>query len=407
MVIRKLEKWEDWFESDRIIGTAFLHGWNEKESEEKFRKQGSGEEPRAEEAWGLYDEEGHMQTSFVTTTRKVSFEGSVIPISEVNMVASLPEGRGSGNVRALMGEVLRDFRKRGDVFAVLHPFSFAFYRKFGFDLISKSMTQKLPVSELAGYTCRHTVRQVRSQEDTNAARVLYEQYIMKRNLADLRTDKDWEYRGNGEFGEPDWFSRGKQQYSYVFSDESGDHAYMKFVFEPGPEGPFSGDMRVTELVYDSPAAFMSVLGFIYGMRAKLENVILSVPDDIDLSVMIPECDHIEQTLGGHLMGRVLDVEKVLYLLRQPEGSGRYCIQVEDAFLPENSGIYTVSYQDGKTVAVDRFENEADLVVGMDTFSQLSAGLYDLSAACYRKGTVVKNNMEILKQVFYKKQVYAS
>ena len=210
MVIRKLEKWEDWFESDRIIGTAFLHGWNEKDSEEKFRKQGTGEEPRFEEAWGLYDEEGHMQTSFVTTTRKVSFEGAVIPISEVNMVASLPEGRGSGNVRALMAEVLRDFKNRGDIFAVLHPFSFAFYRKFGFDLISKSMTQKLPVSELSGYTCRHTVRQVRSQEDSNAARALYEQYIMKRNLADLRTDKDWEYRGNGEFGEPDWFSRGKQ-----------------------------------------------------------------------------------------------------------------------------------------------------------------------------------------------------
>ena len=59
------------------------------------------------------------------------------------------------------------------------------------------------------------------------------------------------------------------------------------------------------------------------------------------------------------------------------------------------------------MSVDKFENEPELVVGIDTFSQLSAGLYDLSAACYRKGTVLKNNMEILKQVFYKKQVYAS
>lgn len=45
VIIRKLEKWEEWFESDRIIGTSFFHGWNEKESEEKFRKQGTGEEP--------------------------------------------------------------------------------------------------------------------------------------------------------------------------------------------------------------------------------------------------------------------------------------------------------------------------------------------------------------------------
>ena len=33
MEIRKLTSWQEWFESDRIIGTAFLHGWNEKEAE--------------------------------------------------------------------------------------------------------------------------------------------------------------------------------------------------------------------------------------------------------------------------------------------------------------------------------------------------------------------------------------
>ena len=108
MEIRKLDKWEEWFESDRIIGTAFLHGWNEKEAEEKFRKQGSGEEERNEEAWGLYDDEGHMQTSFVTTTRKVMFEQCEIPISEVNMVASLPE------YRAAFSETSSDLGDKND-----------------------------------------------------------------------------------------------------------------------------------------------------------------------------------------------------------------------------------------------------------------------------------------------------
>lgn len=407
MEIRKLEKWEEWFESDRIIGTAFLHGWNEKEAEEKFRKQGSGEEERNEEAWGLYDDEGHMQTSFVTTTRKVMFEQCEIPISEVNMVASLPEYRAGGNVRALMSCVLRDFRERGDVFAVLHPFSFAFYRKFGFDLIAKSMMQKFPVEELKNYTCSCQVRQVRSDKDMPDLKNLYKKYIENKNLADLRTEKDWTYRGNGEFGEPDWFSRGKQSYTYIFYDELGDHAYLKYVFEPGPEGPFTGDLRATELVYDSPKAFMSVLGFIYGLRAKLVNVILEVPDNIDLSVMVPECDHVEQNLSGHLMGRVLDVEKVLKMLRQPEGEGEYIIRIDDEFLEENSGTYEVTYRKGRTVSVEKTEQDPDMILKIDTFSQLSAGIYDLENALYRPGTEVLKKYDILKQVFHKKLIMAS
>ncbi len=409
MEIRKLDRWEEWMESDRIIGTAFLHGWDEKKSEETFKKQASGEEERNEEAWGVFDEEGIMHTSFVTSTRKVMFDGNIIPLSEVNMVASLPEYCNGGNVRRLMAAVLRDFRARGDVFAVLHPFSFAFYRKFGFDLISKGMTQKLPVGELKNFSLSYDVRQVRSEKELASLRRMYEAYIQTRNLADLRSDKDWVYRGNGEVGQADWFSRDKQSYTYIFSDETGDRAYLKFVYDFGPEGPFTGDMRITELIYDSPEAFKNVMGFVYGMRAKLINVIISVPDHIDLSVLISECDHVEQTLGGHLMGRVLDPEKVLTLMKQPEGKGSYTLCLKDDFLEENSGIFTVNYQDGKTVDVSKggTEKEADLVLDIRTFSQLCAGLLSLDQAVYREGTVLCKNQETLTQVFQKKLIYAS
>ncbi len=79
MYTKKLTKWQEWFESDRIVGTSFLHGWNEKEAEEKARKQGTGELPREEEAWGVFDDAGHMQTTIVTSTRKVMFEKKSFP----------------------------------------------------------------------------------------------------------------------------------------------------------------------------------------------------------------------------------------------------------------------------------------------------------------------------------------
>ena len=152
-------------------------------------------------------------------------------------------------------------------------------------------------------------------------------------------------------------------------------------------------------MYDSPAAFRSVLGFIYGLRAKLENVVLTLPEKIDLSVLIPECGHAEQTLRGNLMGRVLDVEKALQVMRQPAGAGEYRIRVADDFLPENTGTYLVSYWDGKTEKVERTEQAPDLEVGIGTFSQLAVGLYDLQTALYREGTVLSGNEELLRRLF--------
>ena len=405
MEIRKLQCWEEWFESDRIIGTAFLHEWDEKKAREKFRKQGMGEEPRDEEAWGLFNEDGRMQTSFVTTTRRAYFEGTVIPVSEVNMVASLPEARGIGNVRALMAAVLRDFKARGDLFAVLHPFSFAFYRKYGFDLAAENLTQKFPVEELRNFSCKMDVRQARSENDIPALAALYERCVRDKNLANLRTEKDFVYRGNGEFGPPDWWTK-SQSYTYIFSDDAGDHAYLKFVFEHGPEGPFSGDLHVKELIFDSPEAFSSALGFIYGMRAKLEKVILEIPENVHMAFLLPECDHVEEKLAGHLMGRVLEVKHVLQLLRQPNGRGCYRIRVEDPFLPENTGTWEVSFSDGKSVDVTRTEVPADLIVNITTFTQLALGLYPFRQALYRPGTVLYGQEAIFSALFTKKVIFA-
>lgn len=403
MEIRKLERWEEWFESDRIIGTAFLHGWDEKKAEEEFRKQGTGETPRTEEAWGLFDDSGRMQTSFVTSSRKVYFEGAVIPVCEINMVGSLPEARGYGNVRAMMAAVLRDFRARGDLFAVLHPFSFAFYRKYGFDLVTERLTQKFPVEELRDFSCSMNVRQARSESEIPALKALYERCVRNKNLADVRSEEDWAYRGNGEYGAPDWWSK-SQSYTYIFSDTEGDRAYLKFVFEHGPEGPFSGDLRAKELVFDSPAAFFSVLGFIYGMRAKLEHVILEIPEDIHMSFLLPECDHAEEKLGGHLMGRVLDVKKVLEQMKQPEGSGSYVLRVTDGFLPEAGGTFEVTYRSGRTEKVEESAETPDLTLSIQTFSQLAVGLYGLSEALYRPGTELSGKKEVLERVFVRKMI---
>lgn len=411
MEIRKLTTWEEWLESDRVIATAFLHKWEEEKARASFQAQAEGKEPREDEAWGLFNDSGRMTASIITQKRAYAFDGQIVPAGEVHMVASLPEERGGGHIRSLMADVLRDFRARGDIFAVLIPFSFAFYRKFGFELVSRSMSQKADMAQLAEFTCDYTVRRVDAPEDVQAVRALYDQFILDKNLAPARSEKDWAWRGNGEYGEPNWWRGDATQYTYLFADAAGqDHAYLKFLFAPGPDGPFVGSMEVTDLVYDSPEALRQVLGFCYGMRAKMTEINLELMDDLDLAAILPESDKVERKLGGHFMGRLLDVRKALLLMHQPQGEGSYTIRLEDSFLPENSGLYTVSYRDGKASDVVRSDDlegmtelsstvAPDLEVTQETLCPMILGRFDLKTATYRPGTKVNGKQEILAQAF--------
>lgn len=407
-MIKKLSSWQEFMDSDRVISTAFLDNWNEEKSRQQSKKWEKEPDPD-EERWGLYDDEGNMVTSFIAGPARLIYDGQIIDCGEGHMIGSLPEARSHGNVRSMLHFVMEEFRSRGYVFCEFVPFSFAFYRQFGFELIARDLTQKFSIDQLKHFTCSMRVKQVRSQHDTNAARRLYEHFILDKNFARIRQDQEWTYHGSGEFGERDWFNKDKQIYTYLFYDDSGNaRGYLSYFFAPGPDGPFTGTMKITDMVYDSPETFRNILGFCYGLRAKMLDVEVGLMDDLDLALVLPECeDKIQRKLEGHITCRVLNVEKALSLMKQPQGSGSYSVKVTDAFMTENTGLYKVSYQGSKTVSVERSNDmtqTADLDVDETTLVQLLAGRADLWEAKYRPGTKVNGNRQILEQAFVHKTI---
>ncbi|MBQ4258225.1 MAG: GNAT family N-acetyltransferase [Clostridia bacterium] len=411
MEVRKLLTPQEWLEAESISATAFLFKQDKEKSRQEYQAQYEGKKPRYEDAWGCFDETGRMCSSFVTYPHDLMFDGAAVAGAEINMVSSLPENRGGGNIREMMKTVLSVLREEGRVFATLHPFSFSFYRKFGFELASRAMRQEAAVSEFAGFTCEYNVRRVGSQEDVDRIRPLYRDFIRDKNLSIVREDKDWEYRGEGEFGQIGVFHFDDVEYSYLFlDDEENVHAYVKFTFTPSKENFIIGTMNVLDLLYDSPKAFKSVLAFAYGMRAKIATFSCALSEKLDLGLIVPNADHVKRTLSGHNMARVLNPEAVLWGMRQPEGEGEYSVEIEDALLAVNSGFYTVKYQNGKTQSVSHEApgcgKKADLRVTVETFCQLAIGLADLKTALYRPGTELCGEFQKMARVFPEKTVLA-
>ena len=404
MEIRKLSSAQELFESERVIETAFLHPWNEDEAR-MHRKQDQAMQPLGQQAWAIFDDEGRMTTSISTLQRRLAFCGEVVTAGEIHMVGSLPEHRGAGGVRALMHAILRDFAARGDALAVLIPFSCSFYRKFGFEIAARTLRQRVAIEQLAGFACPLRVTQLRTQGDLAPMRALADAFARERNLAELWGDDAWAWQGNGDFGAPDWLHPERQRYTYLLWDESDALcAYLRFSYFHEPGKPFVGELEVCDLVYATPEALRAALGFLYRMRAKVHHVNFDLAD-VDLATLLPESDQVEQTVDSHVMARLLDIPRMLRLMPQPEGSGSYVIAASDSFLPENSGHYQVSYDDGQASSVTLCDLPADLQVESTTLTQLVVGRMALDEARYRPGTLIHDSERALARVFTRRPVH--
>lgn len=405
MEVRKLTDPSDWLESERVIQTAFLHPWDEAEAQRQTKAQAEGTAPRPEESWGLFDADGTMVTSISTLRHRLSFGGQTIGAGEIHMVGSLPEHRGGGGVRTLMGEILHDFRRRGDALAVLIPFSCSFYRKFGFEMATHVRCQRVAIQQLAGFSCDLRVTRVWKEDDLEPVRTLWDAFAATHDLAELRDDSAWTWLGNGDYGAPDFLHPERQRYTYVLWDtDNKPCAYLRFSFFHEPDMPFVGELAVSELVWNSPASLRASLGFLYRMRAKVSHVNLETAD-VELATLLPESDRVEQRIDSHVMARLLDVEQMLRLMPQPYGEGSYVLEVKDTFLPEVGGRWQAAYADGRATAVKRTDLSPDLVADETTACQLVLGRIGLADALYRPDVRVNGNAETLGRAFVRRPVY--
>lgn len=84
--------------------------------------------------WAAFDEEsGEMMSTVYVTDYRVQFDGGRYKMGGIGGVASLPQYRRAGGIRACFQKALPILYREGYVFSYLYPFSTAYYRKFGYE----------------------------------------------------------------------------------------------------------------------------------------------------------------------------------------------------------------------------------------------------------------------------------
>ena len=105
------------------------------------------------------------------------------------------------------------------------------------------------------------------------------------------------------------------------------------------------------------------------------------------------------------MGRIVHVEKVLSLMKAPQEVGEAVIEVEDPFLPENSGRYRLLFENGAIQSVSRTELPPDLLCRIGDLTRLVLGTDDPLVSLTAPGVTVAGKKELLCRLFPKKNLY--
>ncbi|WP_373894709.1 GNAT family N-acetyltransferase [Virgibacillus natechei] len=293
-------------------------------SEEELQKK--KEEVKRHTIWG-WMEEGQLAAKVHLIPLSCYIHGQSFEMGGISSVATWPEYRRQGMIKHLLYHALKQMKQNGQTLSFLHPFSFAFYRKYGWEHAFSQQHYSIALEKLKkewggeGYVRR-------KQPDIPVLNRIYTEYAKTFNGMLERDEKWWNQR--------------------VLRDES-QHIAIAYSADGHPEGYLLYRVKeqvltVKEMVYNNLNGRKLLLQFIGNHDSMAEKANLVVPEDDNMPLLLDE-PRFEQKLLPYFMARIVDVQA--FLEAYPfEGDSKLTLEVEDEFLPENSGAYQLGRGDG-------------------------------------------------------------
>lgn len=333
--IRKLKD-EELDESISLSEYAFQYKLNEEERNEKLKRL------KSEQIWG-YFVVGKLAAKMTIFPMHTCIQGEVFAMGGVASVATWPEYRRKGMVGKLLEHSLKVMKEDGQTISFLHPFSFSFYREYGWETYAEYKAYTLQpsqfpkVKQMAG-------KVIRADQDWRLLNRIYETYARSYNGMLLR-DEDW-------WRKTVFLKKADQ--TAVYYNESGEpRGYILYKVE-------NKGMNIHEFIFLNEDARQGLWKFISNHDSMIENVSLSAPVHDQLAFLLPN-PKFKQEIIPYSMARIVDVAAFLEKYRFNESSKRQTLQiaVQDRQAPWNHGTFDIQVNEAGEAKVNVLSNEKD------------------------------------------------
>ena len=350
-------------------------------------------EAETKEDWGAFDENGKLMGRIINNKFEFYLDGKPVRCGGIGAVATLPEYRGQGVIKAIFRKLLQAAYKDGEVISTLFPFKHEFYRKQGYEVLTPWNVYSLKPELLCRYSFDGEVIKWVSGDPVDDFMSVYEGFIPRFGLVTARTSEQMLDHLKVEKPYID------RKFSYVLKRDGRAVAYV--IFTDIRNDP-AAILNVDECAWTGREGFEAILGFLARFEADYGTIRIGLPKGTDLLRIIrtPHAYDIEKKTGQGFMIRVINAHKLLETIRKPEDCD-FTIRVHDDLIAENDRVFRVRHDGVKQVKSKKADIEADV----RALGQLAAGCLDLDEAMLRSDVEVFSKEEMLRRVFVEKGIF--
>ncbi|MDB4868386.1 MAG: family N-acetyltransferase [Cohnella sp.] len=316
---------------------------------------------RPEWTYGLFGEDDRLLSALTILPFEVWVQGRKFAAGGIGGVASWPDTRRQGGVTRLLRHSLQTMRNNGQSFSTLHPFSFAFYRKYGYEMMPERKQYTIdsrwfpPRREVNG-----SVRLVEKKRELFAP--MYEKFASQYNGPLVRDPEWWERK---VFSKP-----GK---AAVYYDREGQaEGYLLYQVA-------DRIIKVHEWVALTGEASAGIWNFVGNHDSMADQLTVTMPEDDPLPFLLPE-PRLKQEVNAYFMSRIVDVEAFIgqYPFSPSDRADELRLRIEDAHAPWNEGDFILRIEAGGEACLERVpsgsvDDSGGLALNIATLTALLAG----------------------------------
>ncbi len=334
MAIKQLSE-EQFDERMALSQFAFQFRMSEADLESRKRKW------RPEHDWGYFDESGRLLSAVTVIPFETWIHGRKLAMGGVAGVATWPDARRQGCVRKLLAHSLEEMKKAGQTVSMLYPFSFAFYRAYGWELTIERKQYTLANGQLPKRVDVPGRVSRPAKPDLATLNAIYETYASRYSGMLARSDEWWTEKYLSKAGT-----------CAVYENESGK-----------PEGYLLYDVKDRKLtVHDwanvSEPARAALWTYIANHDSMIEETTLTVPIDDPLTFLLAD-PRIKQEIVPYFMSRIVDAEAFVKMYAWEPGSEgeAVALRLTDAHAAWNDGTFKLNWDAGGKAGLERITAE--------------------------------------------------
>lgn len=305
-------------------------------------------------------EDDVLASQIISTPYTIDFFGTKYSMAGLGFVATSQNYQHQHRIDDLMSSIFEFLYQKGFVLSFLAPFSYRFYRRYGYEKVFDMLDFAIDPSDLPIKDHSYRMESADWQHAKEIVHQLYEQNAMSDQGMMVR-ESWWEkYK---------FFLRKPYEFMICFQDDMpvGYMAYLKK----------DAEISIFELVGSKNVlcAFLSEIK----KQDEIEKVVYTSTPRLNEMYEILEDKSVRSqiVLRPGMMAKVIDVES---FLRQYPFMRKLKVAIEireDPYCPWNVGIYEIDHKKGNTKVRKVFETEMPVIrMDMPTFVKVFFGNAD-------------------------------